>query len=580
LTPPFHTPPVTFDADGAPQSGDTLSPGASAKGKASNGHTSNGAAHASRSFHLVLIDNGRRAMRADRQLRETLYCIRCGACANVCANFQQVGGHAFGGTTYTGGIATGWEAGVHGLDAAASFNDLCTGCSRCVPACPVQIDIPWINVVVRDRIANGHDGAWRALPEGLRGEEAAQQEGASGEDGASARQAMQRRLIAHFGTLAKWGSRTAPVSNWVSQWAPARMLMERLLGIDRRRALPQFQRETLQDWMRRRLARNDAATHDAATPGSVTNGSASSGSALDRPRASRLAPPWSAAPDVVLYPDTYTNYVDTPRGQAAIRTLEALGVRVAVPDVPASGRAALSQGMIGVAEGQAQAVYEALDPYLRVGTPVIVIEPSDLAMFQGDYQRLLPDEAFAALSAKSVDLMAFIHDAIQDRLGDVWASHAGLSDKFVDPDSGASGGASVDSSGDGAEGQGEDQASPLPAAGVEKLTCGAGQAVTYHSHCQQRTLGLAEKTVALLDHLGYKVTTTTMECCGMAGSFGYKADYYELSMQIGQDLYREMTSEGRADAILVASGTSCQEQVEAFAGRRIPHPIELIAPAE
>src|SRR5699024_11108528 len=87
-----------------------------------------------REFQLVLIDNGRLDMRDDDQLRETLYCIRCGACANSCANFQHVGGHAFGGETYTGGIATGWEAGIGGEEAAEDFNDLCTGCSRCVNA--------------------------------------------------------------------------------------------------------------------------------------------------------------------------------------------------------------------------------------------------------------------------------------------------------------------------------------------------------------------------------------------------------------------------------------------------------------
>jgi Fe-S oxidoreductase len=452
----------------------------------------------------------------------------------VCANFQQVGGHAFGGKTYTGGIATGWEAGVHGLDAAASFNDLCTGCSRCVPACPVNIDIPWINVVVRDRIAHGHDGAWRALPDGLQGGGAPEVDAAQGDaaqgDAATARRALQRRLIAHFGTLAKWGSRTAPLSNWMSQWTPARVLMERLLGIDRRRALPQFQRQTLQHWARRRSSRS---------------GSSRGGSLPHR----------STTPDVVLYPDTYTNYVDTKRGQATIRTLEALGVTVGVPDVPASGRAALSQGMIGLAERQARAVYDALEPYVRVGTPIIVIEPSDLAMFHVDYRRLLSDRAFAALSGQSADLMAFIYDRISPNAGTY-------------------------REGNGQEGRHGDQASHSPSGGIERLTHGAGQAVIYHSHCQQRTLGLGEKTVAVLNHLGYNVSTTTMECCGMAGSFGYKADYYELSMQIGHDLYSEMTSDDDPHALLVASGTSCQEQLEAFAGRRIQHPIELIAPPE
>jgi L-lactate utilization protein LutB len=72
----------------------------------------------SREFYLVLIDNGRTQMRDDPVLREALYCIRCGACLNSCANFQSVGGHAFGGETYSGGIGGSWEAGTGKLENA------------------------------------------------------------------------------------------------------------------------------------------------------------------------------------------------------------------------------------------------------------------------------------------------------------------------------------------------------------------------------------------------------------------------------------------------------------------------------
>jgi len=68
-----------------------------------------------REFHLVLVDNGRARMRDDPVLREALYCIRCSACLNSCANFQAVGGHAFGGETYSGGIGGSWEAGTRSL---------------------------------------------------------------------------------------------------------------------------------------------------------------------------------------------------------------------------------------------------------------------------------------------------------------------------------------------------------------------------------------------------------------------------------------------------------------------------------
>ncbi|MFC4552917.1 lactate utilization protein B, partial [Halorussus sp. GCM10023401] len=173
-----------------------------------------------REFHLVLVDNGRTAMREDDQLRETLYCIRCSACLNSCANFQHVGGHGFGGETYSGGIATGWEAGVHGLDSAAEFNDFCTGCTRCVNQCPVKIDVPWINTVVRDRLNRGAEGNFDFLVEGLTPDEES-----GGLD-------LQKRLFGNFPTLAKLGSATAPVSNWLARAPGVRALAERTLGVD------------------------------------------------------------------------------------------------------------------------------------------------------------------------------------------------------------------------------------------------------------------------------------------------------------------------------------------------------------
>src|SRR4029077_4400334 len=104
-----------------------------------------------REFHLVLIDNGRMRMRDDPVLQEALYCIRCGACLNSCANFQTVGGHAFGGETYSGGIGGSWEAGTSTLE-NARFSELCTGCTRRVQNCPVRIDIPWLNANLGSRL--------------------------------------------------------------------------------------------------------------------------------------------------------------------------------------------------------------------------------------------------------------------------------------------------------------------------------------------------------------------------------------------------------------------------------------------
>ncbi|QLG26886.1 LUD domain-containing protein [Halorarum halophilum] len=463
LTPPLTSPPVDFER---PNEAVTDDP-------------------EGREFHLVLVDNGRSAMREDPDLKETLYCIRCGACANSCGNFQSVGGHAFGGETYTGGIATGWETGVEGLESAAEFNDLCTGCTRCVPACPVKIDIPWINTAVRDRVNHmDGEGEFDFLVEGLTPDDEP-----AGLDRA-------KRLFGNFETLAKWGSATAPLSNWIAGSAPARWAMERWIGVSSERDLPEFQRETLVDWFETRGSRVDAA---------------------------------DAEREAVLYPDVYTNHVAVERGKAAVRALEALGVRVVVPRSAAvgSGRAPLSQGMVETARGQAERFRDALSSELDRGRDVVVVEPSDLAAIRREYEKLLPADDYERLSESSFEVMEYVFGMLEN----------------------------------GADGN--------------ELRAGDQEPVDYHAHCQQRTLGLAAHTVAVLERLGYEVTTSDTECCGMAGSFGYKSEYYELSMDVGEPLREQFGDDGRR---VLASGTSCVDQLEALLSRPATHPVELIAP--
>jgi Fe-S oxidoreductase len=167
---------------------------------------------------------------------------------------------------------------------------------------------------------------------------------------------------------------------------------------------------------------------------------------------------------------------------------------------------------------------------VAAGRDIVVIEPSDHALFQREYEKLLDAETFERLAEHSYEVFEYVYGCLANG-GDETA-----------------------------------------------LDAGDGQQVAYHSHCQQRTIGVDQYTETVLEDLGYDVTTSSVECCGMAGSFGYKNDYYDVSMAVGEELAEEFTTQETKDRTVVASGTSCLEQLDDLLARPPKHPIELIAP--
>ena len=440
-----------------------------------------------REFHLVLVDNGRMRMREDAVLHEALYCIRCAACLNSCANFQTVGGHAFGGETYSGGIGGAWEAGTGEL-LHARFSELCTGCSRCVNQCPVRIDIPWLNSNLRERInERDADSSSKSLQKAL---------GAQLE----AKAPLQKIFFGRYDIFGKWGSRLAPVSNWINRLPITRQLMERSVGVDHRRELPPFATKTLA-------------------------------------HAAKLVPLKSTAPRgrVALFPDIFTNYGSPERGLAAIDVFRSLDIDVVLTQVSADGRASLSQGFIRTATGQARRTSEMLLKYIQEGREIVVIEPSALAMFRLDNRHFLEPSIFEEVRVHIFEAVEYLWRLLQQRQLDV--------------------------------------AELFPASRHP-----LGTKLFYHSHCQQKTIGAAAPTEALLRAAGFDVATSQVECCGMAGSFGYKKEFYELSMAVGEDLFAQVrgAEAGGVRRTLVATGISCQEQLHAGMRREVFHPMQLL----
>ena len=208
--------------------------------------------------------------------------------------------------------------------------DLCIGCKGCSLDCPSEVDMAKLKAEATHAYheRNGAD--------------------------------LRSHLFANFDTLAALGSLTAPLSNLLPELPGARRVAEATVGISRDRTLPEFRRETLQDWWADRGPR--------VSPG----------------EANRRA---------VLFPDTYTNYANPELGKAAVRLLEAAGVHVDVADWTDSGRPAHSKGFLEKSRETARANVDALEPAVADGWDVVLVEPSDAVMFQSDYLDLLGADA-------------------------------------------------------------------------------------------------------------------------------------------------------------------------------------------
>jgi FAD/FMN-containing dehydrogenase/Fe-S oxidoreductase len=237
---------------------------------------------------------------------------------------------------------------------------------------------------------------------------------------------------------------------------------------------------------------------------------------------------------VVLFPDTFANYNEPEIGKAAVRVLETLGYEVIIPQrIVCCGRPMLSKGLLDQAKHQAQQQLEWLAPYAEAGLPIIGLEPSCLLTFRDEYPDLIDDPRTEAL-----------------------AKHTFLLDEFL--------------------------ASELRAGRLTLPEATQQQAKNYllHGHCHQKALASTSATLELLRNLlGATATEVDSGCCGMAGSFGYEAEHYDISQRIGERALFPAVRAQPADTDIVAMGTSCRHQIADGTQRRAKHIAEVLAEA-
>jgi FAD/FMN-containing dehydrogenase/Fe-S oxidoreductase len=235
---------------------------------------------------------------------------------------------------------------------------------------------------------------------------------------------------------------------------------------------------------------------------------------------------------VYLFCDEFTNYNDAHIGITAVLLLEKLGYEVVIPQHEESGRTWLSKGLLRDAQKIINRNITALRGLISENTPLIGIEPSAILTFRDEYPDLASDENLDA--AKQM------------------AKHVFLIDEFI--------------------------ANEITKGHItSELFTKEKRLVKLHGHCQQKAISSMAASVKMLSlPEGYKVETIPSGCCGMAGSFGFEKEHYELSMQIAELVLLPTVRKQEADTLIAAPGTSCRHQIKDGADRKALHTIEIL----
>jgi FAD/FMN-containing dehydrogenase/Fe-S oxidoreductase len=245
-----------------------------------------------------------------------------------------------------------------------------------------------------------------------------------------------------------------------------------------------------------------------------------------------------AQPEVVLFVDTFNRYFEPENTRAALRVLESAGYRVQLAEPVdggrplCCGRTFLENGLSGQARREARRVIEALRPWVERGVAVVGLEPSCLFSLRDEFSYLEPGAATQALGRVSFSFEEFVARELS-------------------------------------AGRFAPALAPLPQ-----------KKALLHGHCHQKAFGVlgdVERVLRLVP--GLEVETIEASCCGMAGSFGYEAKHYEISMKMAELALLPKLRTADSSTLLVADGTSCRQQIAQGVGRGAVHVARVLADA-
>lgn len=238
------------------------------------------------------------------------------------------------------------------------------------------------------------------------------------------------------------------------------------------------------------------------------------------------AEPKSNRNKVALFVDVFTRYHHPEIVEDAIKVIEYLGYEVIIPELPESGRVQISKGMLGEARNIAYTILDVLGPLAAEGTPIIGLEPSELLTLRDEFPDLVGEDEFE--NAKEIAKSSYLFEEFV----------------FRHP--------------------------------MKEEVKPAGE-VIIHNHCHSKVLSAKTTLQKVLENWGYETVVLDAGCCGMAGSFGYDAKKYKVSMEIGNQRLFPSIKMAKKKSNICAPGFSCRHQIKDGTGRNAMHPAQLIA---
>ena len=294
-----------------------------------------------REFHVIILDNGRRKMKDDPHMKEGLSCIKCGACSSICPTYKIVGGHVFG-STYSGPIGIPWTAYTGDANESGQFSDLCISCGLCETICPVEIDIPKLIMKTKEKHIENNG------------------------------QSKTNLFIAKLDSYSELASNIAPITNIMLQNNTFRWMMEKTIGIDRRRPLPEFHRKTFQKSFK----------------------------AKSGPKENKVA----------YFYDVYANFNDPDLGFAVTEILERNNSEIILPIQKHSGMPLFAYGNIGMAEELMKFNIKSLYSAIEKGYQIVASEPTAAYCIKKLYPEFISSHESKIVSENTYEFFEFLEN--------------------------------------------------------------------------------------------------------------------------------------------------------------------------